>query len=108
MALPEFEPDNGRSEISKTRKMPRTDPQPARSGQVHRPNDEPLLPSPFIVGMPRSGTTLLRLMLDAHPELAIPLETHFLRALVKLPPEEAASREAFLGLIVEFQAASLS
>ena len=29
----------------------------------------------FIVGMPRSGTTLLRLMLDAHPALAIPPET---------------------------------
>jgi L-alanine-DL-glutamate epimerase-like enolase superfamily enzyme len=41
-------------------------------------------------------------MLDAHPELAIPLETHFLRALVKLPHGEAASREGFLGLITEF------
>jgi Sulfotransferase family len=35
-------------------------------------------PAPFIVGMTRSGTTLLRLMLDAHPELTIPPETHFL------------------------------
>lgn len=35
-------------------------------------------PSPFIVGVGRSGTTLLRLMLDAHPELTIPPETHFL------------------------------
>jgi hypothetical protein len=35
-------------------------------------------PAPFIVGVGRSGTTLLRLMLDAHPELAIPGETHFL------------------------------
>lgn len=33
---------------------------------------------PFIVGSPRSGTTLLRLMLDAHPALAIPPETGFL------------------------------
>ena len=32
-------------------------------------------PAPFIVGVPRSGTTLLRLMLGAHPELAIPPET---------------------------------
>ena len=32
-------------------------------------------PAPFIVGVPRSGTTLLRLQLDAHPELAIPPET---------------------------------
>jgi hypothetical protein len=39
-------------------------------------------PAPFIVGVARSGTTLLRVMLDAHPELAIPPETHFIpRAL---------------------------
>lgn len=31
----------------------------------------------FIVGCPRSGTTLLRLMLDQHPSLAIPDESHF-------------------------------
>ena len=35
-------------------------------------------PRPFVVGVSRSGTTLLRLMLDAHPDLAIPPETHFL------------------------------
>ena len=35
-------------------------------------------PAPFVVGAGRSGTTLLRLMLDAHPELAIPPETRFL------------------------------
>lgn len=34
-------------------------------------NDAPF----FIVGFQRSGTTLLRLMLDAHPEIAIPLDT---------------------------------
>ncbi len=36
-------------------------------------------PMPVIVGAPRSGTTLLRFMLDAHPDLAIPPETGFLR-----------------------------
>ncbi len=40
-------------------------------------------PAPFIVGAPRSGTTLLRLMLDAHPELAIPPETYFIPKAVK-------------------------
>jgi hypothetical protein len=34
-------------------------------------------PVPFIVCHPRSGSTLLRLMLDAHPDLAIPPETMF-------------------------------
>jgi hypothetical protein len=32
----------------------------------------------FVVGCPRSGTTLLRRMLDAHPELAITPETHWI------------------------------
>ncbi len=35
-------------------------------------------PAPFVVGAPRSGTTMLRLMLDAHPDLAIPPETYFI------------------------------
>ncbi|HYH61355.1 MAG TPA: sulfotransferase [Solirubrobacterales bacterium] len=43
-----------------------------------------LQPAPFVVGVGRSGTTLLRLMLDAHPELAIPPETHFLPELIGL------------------------
>ena len=40
-------------------------------------------PTPFIVGVGRSGTTLLRMMLDSHPDLAIPPETHFLPELIK-------------------------
>jgi hypothetical protein len=40
-------------------------------------------PAPFVVGVARSGTTLLRLMLDAHPELTIPPETHFIPKLAK-------------------------
>jgi Sulfotransferase family len=40
-------------------------------------------PAPFIVGVPRSGTTLLRLMLDSHPELTIPPETHFLPRVIR-------------------------
>jgi hypothetical protein len=39
-------------------------------------------PAPFIGGATRSGTTLLRLMLDAHPELAIPSETHFVPDMI--------------------------
>jgi hypothetical protein len=42
-----------------------------------------LPPAPFVVGLTRSGTTLLRMMLDAHPELAIPPETHFVPDLIK-------------------------
>lgn len=39
---------------------------------------------PFIVGSARSGTTLLRMMLDSHPDMAIPPETHFIDALMQL------------------------
>ncbi len=37
-------------------------------------------PPIFIVGMGRSGTTLLRLMLHSHPRIAIPYESGFLTA----------------------------
>jgi hypothetical protein len=37
----------------------------------------------FIVGAMRSGTTLLRLMLNEHPQLAIPAESHFVSALFR-------------------------
>jgi hypothetical protein len=46
-------------------------------------------PAPFVVGVGRSGTTLLRLMLDAHPQLAIGAETHFLAELIQLEGEGA-------------------
>lgn len=35
----------------------------------------------FVVGCPRSGTTLLRAMLDVHPRLAVPRESHFVVGL---------------------------
>ena len=39
-------------------------------------------PAPiFVIGSPRSGTTLLRLMLDSHPRISCGEETHFLRDL---------------------------
>jgi Sulfotransferase family len=50
---------------------------------------------PVIVGVPRSGTTLLRMMIDAHPAVAIPPETGFLPALADLDPAQDASREAW-------------
>ena len=43
----------------------------------------PCPPVPFVVGAGRSGTTLLRLMLDSHPGLAIPAETHFIPRLAQ-------------------------
>ncbi|MGI9019985.1 MAG: sulfotransferase family protein [Solirubrobacterales bacterium] len=48
------------------------------------------VPSPFVVGVGRSGTTLLRLMLDAHPELAVPPETGFAPKVIRAGRERPA------------------
>jgi Sulfotransferase family len=53
-------------------------------------------PVPFVVGMNRSGTTLLRMMLDAHPRLTIPPETHFVPDLIKACRQPGASPETAL------------
>src|ERR671924_1432019 len=57
---------------------------PRSDGWLRRPPsryegtpDRPL----FIGACPRSGTTLLRVMLDNHPDLAMPHETNFVRQL---------------------------
>ncbi len=48
-------------------------------------------PAPFVVGLTRSGTTLLRMMLDAHRELAIPPETHFVPDVIKAVRAESGT-----------------
>ena len=58
-------------------------------------------PAPFIVGVTRSGTTLLRLMLDAHPQLTIPPETHFLPKAIRTAAEDGARPKVVLKAIVE-------
>ena len=63
-----------------------------------RPRAEPS-PAPFVVGVPRSGTTLLRLMLDAHPQLTIPPETHFLPELLRTCKAGGATRERVMEVI---------
>jgi hypothetical protein len=54
-----------------------------RVGRGNRDAQPASPPAPFVVGLTRSGTTLLRMMLDAHPELTIPPETHFVPDLIK-------------------------
>lgn len=54
-------------------------------------------PTPFlfVVGCPRSGTTLLQRMLDHHPDLAVANDTHFVaRAIEKLAPEWVGPAQA--------------
>jgi hypothetical protein len=60
-------------------------------------------PTPFIVGVGRSGTTLLRMMLDSHPELSIPPETNFFRALRKGLPGQRDPRGFFLKTVAVAQ-----
>lgn len=57
--------------------MPPTRPEPSSSTPA--PSASP--PFPFVVGCGRSGTTLLRAMLDSHPEMAVPPESYFVAEL---------------------------
>src|SRR5437868_5692695 len=59
----------------------------------------------FVLGCPRSGTTLLQLMLHAHPRIAIPPETRFLLTCYAArntfgDMRTEASRRALAGAIV--------
>jgi hypothetical protein len=56
-----------------------------RKSERRADHDKDRMPwKPFIIGVPRSGTTLLRLMLDSHSLLSIPPETQFLSAIVNI------------------------
>ena len=57
------------------------------------------VPAPFVVGVNRSGTTLLRMMLDAHPELTIPPETHFVPELIEAAEDPSPTPESLLATI---------
>jgi Sulfotransferase family len=62
---------------------------------------EPPAPAPFVCGVTRSGTTLVRLMLDAHPDLAIPGETHWLPKLIKAAERGKQSANDYADLIID-------
>src|SRR5438132_12123312 len=52
-------------------------------------NDTPF----FVLGAARSGTTMLRLMLNRHSRLAIPFESHFLlRIFPEFPIDKSLDR----------------
>lgn len=55
-----------------------------------------MTPAPFVVGAERSGTTLLRLMLDAHPDLAVPPETHFIDRVAEACGDTPEPRRTFI------------
>ena len=56
-------------------------------------------PMPIVIGSPRSGTTLLRLMLDSHPDLAIPPETGFLVPCAQVSGHGPGLRRSFFHTI---------
>jgi hypothetical protein len=57
-------------------------------------------PAPFVIGASRSGTTLLRVMLDSHPELAIPAEVTFFQPAASLWDRCTEPVDAFLESVV--------
>jgi hypothetical protein len=61
-------------------------------------NSEPI----FIVGAPRSGTTLLAAMLGAHSRISCGPETHFFRWLSRVQASKLCSVESWPGPAVEF------
>ncbi|MDQ3729497.1 MAG: sulfotransferase [Actinomycetota bacterium] len=69
--------------ITRRRERLKRERQEARAAKRARKLARRPKPMPFVVGVNRSGTTLLRMMLDSHPELAVPPETHFVPALFK-------------------------
>lgn len=58
-------------------------------------------PMPIIVGAARSGTTLLRFMLDSHSDLAIPPETGFLPELAKIESTDKNWHETVLKCLTQ-------
>jgi hypothetical protein len=78
-------------------------PRPVRQAIRHRRLERAARhvdPAPFVVGHGRSGTTLLRLMLDAHPALTIPPETQFLPQLIEVSKAPGATAQSVADVLV--------
>ena len=57
----------------------------------------------LVLGHPRSGTTLLRRLLDAHPELAAPPETHLFRSASRFLYADETSHGLDMGVLTGLQ-----
>src|SRR6476620_9259752 len=79
------------SNSSNVRAPMRASPKNIRRTMRARAHDQ-LTPAPFVAGIARAGTTLLRLMLDAHPQLTIPPETHFVPDVIRLARRDGGTR----------------
>jgi protein-tyrosine sulfotransferase len=69
----------------------RRDPRAPRLSGLERPRSESGPPI-FVVGCHRSGTSLLRRILDSHPSIACPPESKFLLPLTDLLRDDASMR----------------
>ena len=80
--LPEVLLDEARTWASaeRTETQPPIGPatKPITSVARGKSGEHPSCPYLFVVGCPRSGTTLLQRMLDSHPSLAVACDTHFI------------------------------
>ena len=56
---------------------------PAQPERTPSNEEHPVNPYVFVVGCPRSGTTMLQRMLDNHPQLTVANDTHFITRAVK-------------------------
>ncbi len=65
-------------------------------------------PGIVILGAPRSGTTLLRRLLDAHPNLACPPETYLLSACARFLHEETFAHGLRIGVLLGLSYADVS
>src|SRR3989442_2402566 len=57
------------------------------------PGPAPAKPFPVVVGCPRSGTSLLAVMLDSHWQIAVPPETSFLAMVAGLRTDSTTLRQ---------------
>ncbi|MEZ4384389.1 MAG: sulfotransferase [Nannocystaceae bacterium] len=57
-------------------------------------------PGIIVLGAPRSGTTLLRRLLDAHPNIACPPETYLFRAAARFLDEERFAEGLRIGVLL--------
>ncbi|MGE0294954.1 MAG: sulfotransferase [Hyphomonadaceae bacterium] len=62
----------------------------ARTAVNEHPRQSESFQPIFVVGCPRSGTTLLSVILDRHSEVAVPPETHFAEAVIPAASGENA------------------
>jgi hypothetical protein len=68
------------------------------AGRAGEPEERP--PAPFLIGASRSGTKLLRAMLDAHPDLRMVSETGFAPKLAEMIRSEPMTVERIIRAMV--------